>query len=127
MAITIAVTSSASALTVRPLTMSPITSRRLVSQTSGITAKQRFHEARTSSLAGVAVQGELAHHQQSSSRLLHRAIHLPLVVGEEAERGDLVGHPRHPLHRVVVGEADQEEEPTPDRPRAISIVHWSGR
>src|SRR5690606_11673935 len=89
---------------------------------------RRVDEARPPPLAGVAVEGELRHHEQRSPDILERAIHLPFVVTEEAEPDDLVRHPLHLLRTVAVRESHEEAEAAPHLPNDLPVYpHFGAR
>ena len=65
-------------------------------------------EAGTSAGARVAVQSELRDHEHRATDVGEREIHLAGVIGEDAEPGDLVGHPDELRLGIGLREPDQQ-------------------
>ncbi len=80
-----------------------------------------MHEARTSPLAGVAVQRELAHDQDVPSHVGERKVHLPRVVGKDAKPQDLLGHPDQSLFLVARREAHEQQVAASDAAGLASV------
>jgi hypothetical protein len=65
-------------------------------------------------LAHVPEQGELADHQRLATDVADGQVHLPGLVGEHPETGELVGERRR-LRRAIAGsDADEHEETAAD-------------
>jgi len=62
----------------------------------------------------VAVEGELAHDEDPSPDVPDRPVHEPVVVGEDAEGGDLGGDRRRVLAAVPARDPDEDEESPTD-------------
>ena len=80
---------------------------------------RRADEARPVALARVAVERELADAQDLA--VAERLVHAPVGVLEDAQRPDLVGQAVGARLRVVVGHAEQHEQPGTDAPGAAPV------
>ena len=76
---------------------------------------RRVDEARATALHRVAVERELRHDEHRAADVDDRAIHLVLVVGEDAQADELLGHPLDVVEGVRVREADEHGESSLDR------------
>ena len=81
----------------------------------GVLRAGRRDVGRAVAPAGVAVERELGDAQHLA--LAERLVHAALGVGEDAQRADLVGEPVGVPGSVVVGHAEQHEQPGADRAR----------
>ena len=63
-------------------------------------------QGRSTSLAGVAVEGELAHHQHRCARVEHRTLST-----QQSQLGDLAGHKCSVLDGVRSANTKQDEQP----------------
>lgn len=82
---------------------------------------RRFDPRRSTTLAGIAVERELADQQDRLRGVGEGHIHDPFVVIEDAEIPQLVGHLRHDRFVVGMGEADQTTQAGPDSAHLLTI------
>src|SRR5690606_40834151 len=71
-------------------------------------------EARTPALPGIAVERELADHEQPAAHVLEPQIHLASRVRKQPQADHLLGHPAEFLLRVVRAQAHEQQEAAPD-------------
>ena len=71
-------------------------------------------EAGTAALAAVAVQGKLRDGEHAAADVEHRAIHLALVVGKDAQVGALFSTEVQGLLVVARAEADEQDQALTD-------------
>src|SRR4051812_6790832 len=75
---------------------------------------RRFGESRPVPLAGVSEQRELRDREHGAAHVEDRAVHLALVVLEDAQVHDLAGEPARILLRVAFTDAQQDAEAQAD-------------
>src|SRR2546426_4152237 len=68
---------------------------------------RRIDESRPRSLARIAEEGELRDRQPPPADVDHRPVHLPLLVLEDPQLNDLIGHPLRILVGILVTDPDQ--------------------
>ena len=68
------------------------------------------YERRSSALAHLTEQGELAHYQNLTFDLRNRSVHQPVVVGKYPQTHDLPAEGPGIFTRVVVGRSHQYEQ-----------------
>lgn len=74
----------------------------------------RVDEARPVPLAHVGEQRELRHGQDLTADVLDRPVHLALLVLEHAQTQNLMRQPCDLVIAVLIGHADQQQEPRTD-------------
>jgi hypothetical protein len=82
---------------------------------------RRLHEAGAAPLTRIAVKGELGDDEKAASHLLHRAVHLAVLVGEDAQPQHLLRHPRQLFVAIPLAEAGQQQEAVADLAGDLAI------
>ncbi len=78
-------------------------------------------ERRAPALAGVGVERELRHQQDLAAALEHRAVEASILVGEDAQTGDLARQPSRLRPAVATADADENEQTGRDRGHPLAI------
>jgi hypothetical protein len=98
----------------------------LVDQPLGLLGCRGRHVGGPATLRGVAVQGELADHEDPGTEVGRRAVHPSLVVVEAPQVPQLVGQSACLLLVVIVGRPDQDEQARPDAARLLGAAVDAG-
>ena len=87
----------------------------------------RLDEAGSEALLGVAVEGELAHHQRRVAEVLRAEVQLVVFVLEDAQARAFFGQFGHDVERVGVLDAQQDDEAGADGARLAAVDPDTGR
>ena len=80
----------------------------------GLSGRGRRGPGRPATPTGVGVEGELADDERGAGGLGQRAVHHPVLVGEDAELPHLLGQPSGLGLIVAVGHTDEHAQADPD-------------
>jgi len=73
--------------------------------------RRGFREGRPSPFPAIPVERELRDHEHGSAYITQRAVEFSLGIFENAQRGDLLGHPGHIGVRILPGDTEENAHP----------------
>ena len=92
-----------------------------VDQRLGVVGRRRRDPRGPPPAGGVAVEGELAHHEHRAGRVGHGTIHHAALVGHDPQVPELLRQPAGMGFGVVVRDADQHAQPGADGAHQVTV------